>query len=439
MKIILIAGTRPNFMKIAPIIRAINAFNKTNPINPTNPTNSTNPINYTLVHTGQHYDYEMSKVFFEDLDLPDSDIYLGVGSGSHAEQTAKVMVEFEKVLIAEKPDIIVVVGDVNSTLACAVAASKIDYGEEGQKKQRSRSKKTDILHLTSDSCGRRPLIAHVEAGLRSFDRSMPEEINRILTDAISDYLFTPSRDANENLKREGISEDKIFFVGNVMVDSLLFSLEKAKKSSILKRLGLQKELPNNCQLTTDYCLLTLHRPGNIDQKDCFLSIIKALTEISKQIPVIFPVHPRTKKQIETLGLQRYFVNSSTQNSKLVTHKCGIHLVDPLGYLDFISLMMNSRFVITDSGGVQEETTVLGIPCLTLRDTTERPVTITEGTNRLVRIENLASEINEILTLHRSNSNSTRIGYDSKPKKLPEFWDGKASERIIKILRGYNET
>ena len=441
MKIILIAGARPNFMKIAPIIRAINSFNQTNPINPTN------SINYSLVHTGQHYDYKMSKVFFEDLELPDPDIYLGTGSGTHAEQTANVMVKFEKVLMAERPDMVMVVGDVNSTLACALAASKIDYGEEGQKKQRSRSKKTDIWHLTSDSCGRRPLIAHVEAGLRSFDRSMPEEINRILTDAISDYLFTPSKDANENLKREGISEDKIFFVGNVMVDSLLFNLEKVKKSSILKRLGLQKELPDNCQLptenclstdncqrTTDYCLLTLHRPGNIDQKDCFLSIIKALTEIGENIPIIFPVHPRTRKQIETFGLQRYFINSSTQNSKLVTHKCGIHFVDPLGYLDFINLMMHSRFVITDSGGVQEETTVLGIPCFTLRNTTERPVTITEGTNRLINIENLFSEVNAIFNLYNT-TNSKPSSYNVK-HKIPEFWDGRASERIINILSEY---
>lgn len=453
MKIILIAGARPNFMKVAPIIRAINSFNQTNSIN------SINSINYTLVHTGQHYDYEMSKVFFEDLDLPDPDVYLGTGSGTHAEQTANVMVKFEKVLIAERPDMVIVVGDVNSTLACALVASKIDYGETRKKNQVFRNIKSGICHLTSDSCGRRPLIAHVEAGLRSFDRSMPEEINRILTDAISDYLFTPSKDANENLKREGISEDKIFFVGNVMVDNLHLSLEKAKKSNILKKLDLQKELStsnfslsdncqlptenclstDNCQLTTDYCLLTLHRPGNIDQKDCFLSIIKALTEISKQIRVIFPVHPRTKKQIETFGLQRYFINSSTQNSKLVTHKCGIHFVDPLGYLDFLSLMMHSRFVITDSGGVQEETTVLGVPCFTLRDTTERPITITEGTNKLVSIENLVSEINEILTLHKSNSvDSIPSTHSSNSKKIPKFWDGKASERIIKILCGYNE-
>lgn len=444
MKIILIAGARPNFMKVAPIIRAINSFNQ---------TNSINSINYTLVHTGQHYDYEMSKVFFEDLELPDPDVYLGTGSGTHAEQTANVMVKFEKVLMAERPDMVIVVGDVNSTLACAVAASKIDYGEEGQKKQRSRNKKTDISHLTSDICGRRPLIAHVEAGLRSFDRSMPEEINRILTDAISDYLFTPSKDANENLKREGISEDKIFFVGNVMVDSLHLSLEKAKKSNVLKKLGLQKELPTsncqlptanfslsgNCQLTTDYCLLTLHRPSNVDKRDTFSKLLKELNEIAKHIPVIFPAHPRTKKQIEALGFQHYFTNTSTQNSKLVTHKCGIHFVDPLGYLDFLSLMMHSRFVITDSGGVQEETTVLGIPCFTLRDTTERPVTITEGTNRLVSIENLVSDINKILTFHKSNSvESIPSTHSTNSKKIPKFWDGKASERIIKILCGYNE-
>ena len=345
-----------------------------------------------LVHTGQHYDYEMSKVFFEDLELPEPDIYLGVGSGSHAEQTGQIMIKFEKVLIEGKPDLVVVVGDVNSTIACALASVK--------------------LHIP---------VAHVEAGLRSFDRTMPEEINRLLTDAISDYLFTPSPDADENLKKEGIPESKIFLVGDIMVDSLLFNLEKARKSRILEKLGLRKSSSDN--LTTDYSLLTLHRPSNVDDKDSFLKIIAALTEIAKRIPVIFPAHLRTRKQIETFGLQRYFKNALANDRRPTTIDGGVCLLEPLGYLDFINLMMHAKFVLTDSGGIQEETTVLDIPCLTLRDTTERPITISQGTNVLVwnDTQKIIDEAFKIL--------------DGKKKKgkVYELWDGKTAPRIVDIL------
>jgi UDP-N-acetylglucosamine 2-epimerase (non-hydrolysing) len=285
--------------------------------------------------------------------------------------------------------------------------------------------------------GNRPLIAHVEAGLRSFDRSMPEEINRLLTDQISDSLFTPSPDANENLKKEGIPEEKIFLVGNVMVDSLLYNLKKAQKSSILERLGLRERfssdhclLPTaNCLLPSAYCLLTLHRPSNVDNKDSFLNIINALIEISKHIPVIFPIHPRTRKQIEFFGFEHFFTNSTTNNSGLMTNDCSIRCVDPLGYLDFLNLMMHSKFVMTDSGGIQEETTVLGIPCLTLRDTTERPVTISQGTNVLVwnDTQKIIDEASKILNGKGKQGN------------CPELWDGKSSNRIVNILSKYFKT
>ncbi len=297
---ILVVGARPNFMKIAPIVQAIKKHNG---------EHRTLNIEPILVHTGQHYDYEMSQVFFQDLELPRLDIYLGVGSGTHSQQTGKVMIEFEKILFNERPDLVIVVGDVNSTLACALASVK--------------------LYIP---------VAHIEAGLRSFDRTMPEEMIRLLTDAISDFLFTPSPDADENLKREGIPEDKIFLVGDVMVDSLLFHLEQAKKTSILECLNLKsnqqrtvnnlQSLPretqslfhrgeiDNCQSIRPYALLTLHRPSNVDNKDAFLRIINALAEIGKRIPVLFPAHPRTRKQIETFGFQHYFVNFSPQASGL---------------------------------------------------------------------------------------------------------------------------
>lgn len=319
MKVILACGARPNFMKIAPLIRAIGKHNASSEINLIEPI---------LVHTGQHYDHEMSQVFFQDLELPQPDIYLGVRSGTHAEQTGKVMIEFEQVFFKEKPDLVIVVGDVNSTLAAALAAVK--------------------LHIP---------VAHVEAGLRSYDRTIPEEINRLLTDAISDYLFTPSPDANENLKREGIADEKIFLVGNIMVDSLLYNIGKAEESQILTRLGLDKG---------SYAVLTLHRPSNVDKKENLLRIIQAAQEISQRIPIVFPVHPRTRKGIELFEFMRFIKDEH------------IRLTEPLGYLDFLKLETNARLVITDSGGIQEETTVVNIPCLTLRDTTERPITISQG-------------------------------------------------------------
>ena len=401
-KWILVVGARPNFMKIAPLMRAIDKHNSSYHSSLITRQYAICNIQYSLVHTGQHYDYEMSKIFFEDLDIPEPDIHLGVGSGSHAEQTAKVMIKFEKVILEEKPDLVVVVGDVNSTLACALASVK--------------------LHIP---------VAHVEAGLRSFDRTMPEEINRLLTDAISDFLFTPSPDADENLKREGIPSQKIFLVGDVMVDTLLFNLEKAKKTHILERLSLQpaqQPTSNNLQSTIvnrqsarPYALLTLHRPSNVDDKDAFLRIINVLTEISKHIPIIFPVHPRTRKQIETFGFQRYFFNL-TNNESLITNN-GIYLVNPIGYLNFLKLMLHSKFIMTDSGCIQEETTVLGIPCLTLRNTTERPITITQGTNVLVwnDTQKIIDEAFKVL------------GGKGKRGNCPEMWDGKAAERVVKVL------
>jgi len=392
MKLVNVVGARPNFIKIAPMIRAIKKHN--NKIHSSLDTYHPK-LDAILVHTGQHYDYEMSKAFFEDLELPEPDIYLGVGSGSHAEQTGRIMIEFEKILFEEEPDLVIVVGDVNSTLACALASVKLDIQ-----------------------------VAHVEAGLRSFDRMMPEEINRLLTDAISDYLFTPSPDANENLKREGISEDKIFLVGDVMVDSLLFNLDKAEKSKILKELVLQKvSSTDNSQLTTDYALLTLHRPSNVDDRESLYNILEALKKISKEIPIIFPIHPRTRKQVELFGFQDYFTNFNNRTNILSPIRYGLHCTDPLRYLDFLKLMIHSKFIMTDSGGIQEETTVLDIPCLTLRNTTERPITITQGTNILVHnnTEKIIKEAFKIL--------------DGKGKKgnCPKLWDGQSAERIVEII------
>ena len=364
MKVALICGARPNFMKIAPLLRAIEKHNA---------SSGANPIQAILAHTGQHYDYEMSQVFFQDLELPQPDIYLGVGSGTHAEQTGKIMIEFEKVLFQEKPDLVVVVGDVNSTLAAALAAVKL-----------------------------RIPIAHIEAGLRSYDRTMPEEINRLLTDAVSDYLFTPSLDAHKNLKREGIANEKIFFVGNIMVDSLLYSIEKADRSQILAQLSLDKR---------DYALLTLHRPSNVDKKQSLLQIMQALQEISQRIPIVFPAHPRTRRNIERFAFTRFFEDEN------------LHLIDSLGYLDFLKLEMNARFVMTDSGGIQEETTVLNIPCLTLRDITERPITITQGTNTLVG-NDTQKVIEEVFKI---------LGGKGKKGKCPELWDGKTAERIVEVI------
>ena len=366
MKIILVCSARPNFMKIAPIMRAIEKHND---------SFNADSIEPVLVHTGQHYDYEMSRVFFENLELPEPGFYLGVGSGSHAEQTGRTMIELEKVLVAKNPDLVIVVGDVNSTLAAALASVKLLIP-----------------------------VGHVEAGLRSYDRSMPEEINRLLTDAVSDYLFTPSPNAGENLKKEGIAEEKIFLVGNVMVDSLLYNKEKAERSQILSRLGLKEG---------NYALLTLHRPSNVDKKESLLNITRALRQSSQRLPIVFPAHPRTQKRLKEFDL--------LDQSPITSHQ--FLLIEPLGYLDFLKLMMNVKLVMTDSGGIQEGTTVFGIPCLTLRNTTERPITISQGTNVLVG-NNTQKILEETFKIFDSGG---------KRGSCPELWDGMTAERIVEIL------
>ena len=359
-KIISIVGARPNFVKIAPVVKLLQKYKD---------------INSLLIHTGQHYDREMSKVFFEDLDLPKPDIYLNVGSHSQASQTAKIMIGLERVLVQERPDLVIVVGDVNSTLAGALVASKLSIP-----------------------------IAHIEAGLRSFDMSMPEEINRILTDSVSEFLFTPSKDANNNLYREGIRKNKIYFVGNVMIDSLMkFKRTILKNDKLLNKLGIAKK---------DYSVLTMHRPSNVDNLKDLKKIVKSLSVIQKKIKILFPIHPRTKFFIKNFGL-----------SKKLSAMKNVHMIDPLGYLDFLSLMNNSLFVMTDSGGIQEETTVLGIPCLTVRENTERPVTVKEGTNVIVGT-NPARIIKESLKILDGNTKNGRV---------PELWDGKTAERIVKII------
>lgn len=328
-----------------------------------------------IVHTGQHYDAKMSDAFFDDLGMPKPDIHLEVGSASHAVQTAKIMLKFEPIILREKPDWVLVVGDVNSTIACALVSSKL-----GVK------------------------IAHVEAGLRSYDRTMPEEINRILTDSISDLLLTPSPDGNENLKKEGIPDSKVKLVGNVMIDSLFRNLEFAKKSKIREELDL---------IDKDYAVLTLHRPSNVDEKETFKGLLDSLAEISQKLPIIFPAHPRTASRIEEFGFSDKIKNSN------------IKIIEPLGYLDFSHLMSNSKLVLTDSGGLQEETTALKIPCLTLRENTERPITIEMGTNVLVgtnpeKIKETAFEI-----LQKEDF--------AKDAKIPSLWDGKTAERICDAL------
>ncbi|NVL90059.1 MAG: UDP-N-acetylglucosamine 2-epimerase (non-hydrolyzing) [Desulfobacterales bacterium] len=373
VKIINVVGARPNFIKIAPIMDEMKKYPE--------------HLEAILVHTGQHYDDAMSKAFFEDLEIPRPAMDLNIGSDSHAQQTAKIMIEFEKVLVEEKPDLVLVVGDVNSTLACSITSAKLLIP-----------------------------VAHVEAGLRSFDRTMPEEINRVVTDSISSYLFTTCEDANENLRREGIPDEKIFFVGNVMIDSLLRHREKARKSEILEKLNLSI----NSQ-AKPYALLTLHRPSNVDDGETFKSILEALERISQDIPIIFPAHPRTQKQIDSFGLSDHFKDFTNNESQITNH--GIHLLAPLPYLDFLHLMANAKFVLTDSGGIQEETTVLGVPCLTLRENTERPVTVTEGTNIVVGTEPKRI-INEGMSILRGGG---------KKGKTPRLWDGQAARRIVDIL------
>lgn len=356
-RIIFVAGARPNFVKIAPLMRAVADYPDVEAI---------------LVHTGQHYDQAMSESFFRDLEIPQPHVNLNVGSASHAVQTAEVMKRFEPVLLQYAPEAVVVVGDVNSTLACALTAAKLGIR-----------------------------LAHVEAGLRSFDSSMPEEINRVLTDRISDFLFTTEPSGQKNLLKEGVPPNKIFPTGNVMVDSLLRLLEKASHSDVLTRLQLTEE-------GVGYALVTLHRPVNVDDPAGVRSLFETFNVIAQSLPVVFPVHPRTRTQIQKHGID---VAS------------GINLTEPLSYLDFVHLTSKSRMVLTDSGGVQEETTMLGVPCLTMRENTERPITITVGTNRLV-----GSDRRKILKHVRSI-----LAGHSQKGKIPHLWDGKAAERIIAIL------
>lgn len=367
MKIINVVGARPNFMKIAPIIDALDADGG---------------AEHILLHTGQHYDQRMSKAFFEDLGLPRPDIDLGVGSGSHAEQTAAVMIEFEKVLLWEKPDWVVVVGDVNSTMACAITARKLGVR-----------------------------VAHVEAGLRSRDMSMPEEINRLCTDAISDALFTTDRFADENLAREGVPAEKIHFVGNVMIDTLLKHRDRAKELGTHSRFGLE---------SGKYVIMTMHRPGNVDDQNTLEGILSALERVSRDIPILFPIHPRTAKMIDRFGLSGYVAPHEGKGAK---PRSGVWTTEPLGYLDFLNLNMHSRMVLTDSGGLQEETSVLGVPCVTMRPNTERPVTCVMGTNVLVG--NDPAEIEEAV---RAKLTSTPREYG-----IPPLWDGRAGKRIVAKL------
>jgi UDP-N-acetylglucosamine 2-epimerase (non-hydrolysing) len=362
LKVIIVAGARPNFMKVAPIVAAMNRRH--------------GEFQSLLVHTGQHYDDAMSEAFFRDLEMPPADMYLGVGSGSHAQQTASIMQAFEPVVIKEKPDWVVVVGDVNSTLACGLVCVKLGIK-----------------------------VAHVEAGLRSRDRTMPEEINRLLTDQIADLLLTPSPDADANLRAEGIPAERISFVGNVMIDSLLTQLDRAKQSTARADLGLAGK---------EYAVLTLHRPSNVDDTAAFVRVIDALEEISRRLPIVFPAHPRTRKMIEELGL-----------TDRVEKIKDLLVIDPVGYLDFLQLLSGARLVLTDSGGIQEETTALGIPCVTLRENTERPITVEMGTNTIAGT-NPANIIEAAL-------GALDHPPDTSAPSLPPLWDGHTAERILDAL------
>jgi UDP-N-acetylglucosamine 2-epimerase (non-hydrolysing) len=359
LKIVLVAGARPNFMKIAPIMEAFAHYPSIQPF---------------LVHTGQHYDERLSDLFFRQLEIPWPDVNLGVGSSSHAVQTAEVMKAFEPVLLEQRPDAVLVVGDVNSTIACGLVAVKLGIK-----------------------------LIHVEAGLRSFDRSMPEEINRLLTDAISDLLFCSEPAGVENLRREGISPDKIFLVGNVMIDTLLKFRKKAEESTILQTLGL---IPHR------YAVLTLHRPSNVDDPEALTRLLDALKVIARELPIVFPVHPRTHKNLSNMGLMNRLADLGN-----------LRLIEPIGYLEFLKLMAWAVVVLTDSGGIQEETTILKVPCLTLRPNTERPITTEVGTSRVV-----GTDPDGIIAGWRD------IQGGRWPRgKIPEKWDGKAAQRIVQVM------
>ena len=372
-KILSVVGARPNFMKMAPVHKEL--------------LKHKSKITHKIVHTGQHYDKKMSDIFFKELELPKPYIYLGVGSNSHSVQTAKIMIEFEKVVLKEKPDLVIVYGDVNSTVAAGLVCSKI------------------LMNRVNGNIRPVPL-AHVESGLRSFDRSMPEEINRILTDNIAEFLFVTENSGIENLLKSGFDKKKIFLVGNTMIDSLKFYLKKTKKSNILKELCIPKK---------NYVLITLHRPSNVDKKENLNKIIKIFQDINKinpELDIIFPVHPRTVKMLNKFRLKTQI---EAINNLIIT--------EPLGYIDFLKLMVDSKIVLTDSGGIQEETTFLKIPCLTLRENTERPVTVSEGTNAVCGLDE---------KLIKNNIKKIDAG-KFKKGKVPKLWDGKAACRIVKVL------
>ena len=372
-KLILVAGARPNFMKIAPLMHALKGHARIQPI---------------LVHTGQHYDVKMSGQFFEELNIPAPDVNLEVGSASHAVQTARIMEGFEQVCLKEQPDFVLVVGDVNSTAACTMVAAKLGI-------------KT----------------IHYEAGLRSNDRTMPEEINRLVTDAISDLFITTSSDADENLLREGVAKEKIFMLGNLMIDSLTAQLERATLTKLnFKLLNRESCIElGGAFVEKKYGVLTFHRPGNVDDRESLTQLVQLWGQISEQVPLVFPVHPRTYKNILEFGLQ-----------SVIDGYPNLFFIEPLGYLQFIHLVSCSGFALTDSGGIQEETTYLNIPCLTVRPNTERPVTVWEGSNKLIKMEEIVAEVQLI------------VQGDGKLGRVPKFWDGHTAERIVDLISGLGE-
>jgi UDP-N-acetylglucosamine 2-epimerase (non-hydrolysing) len=363
IKLLIITGARPNFMKVAPLIKRV----RTHAVEGNHDGVS---VQYRLVHTGQHYDEKMSGIFFQELGIPVPDINLEVGSGSHAVQTANIMTRFEPVCLQEKPDWVIVVGDVNSTMACTLVAAKLGIK-----------------------------VAHVEAGLRSFDRSMPEEVNRVLTDALAELLLTPSEDANANLRREGIPEERVALVGNIMIDSLVENLRIARHRDTIQRLGLDEK---------SFVYVTLHRPSNVDDKESLGTIMDQLIWLSRQFPVVFPMHPRTKKMLSEYSIS-------------VNDPARLKIVEPVGYHDSLCLTEKARFVLTDSGGLQEEATFFRTPCLTLRPNTERPVTVELGSNRLTSVSRLRSDIEQVLRA------GDRVG------SVPPFWDGQTANRTLREI------
>jgi UDP-N-acetylglucosamine 2-epimerase (non-hydrolysing) len=391
-------------MKAAPIIRAIEQYNESVSQKNGSKVSAVLQIQHTLVHTGQHYDEAMSDKFFADLGLPRPDIHLGVGGGSHGGQTAEILRKFEQVLSEQRPDVLIVVGDVNSTIACALAAAK----------------------LPVDNGAARPQIAHVEAGLRSFDRSMPEEQNRILTDHLADILFVTEPSGIKNLKREGIASSRVHFVGNTMIDSLMAHREQAAQSPILNQLRLRASDAdrNGKPQVLPYALLTLHRPANVDNREAFLQILDGLTPLARRMPIIFPAHPRTAKRIQEFDLGDRIRMQAADSAEIsgMDDRPGIRMIPPAGYLDFHCLMQFAKLVVTDSGGIQEETTCFGVPCVTVRENTERPVTVTSGTNILAGVKPTGIR----------NAIQAQLARKTK-RRIPAKWDGKSAKRIVQIL------